>query len=78
MNNLSGAVKDLKLYALTPEGKLQQMQDDLWLLRTEDGETPETLEDGTLYELWVTASDDGDFDLDDGARSLAVRVVLAS
>ena len=78
MNNLSGAVKDLKLYALTPEGKLQQVPGAQWLLRTEDGETPETLEDGTLYELWVTASDDGDFDLDDGARSLAVRVVLAS
>ena len=77
MNDLSGAVKDLKLFALTPEGTLQQLPDDLWLLRTEDGETPETLEDGTLYELWVTASDDGGFDLDDGARSLTIRVVLA-
>lgn len=77
MNDLSGAVKDLKLFALTPEGTLQQLPDDLWLLRTEDGETPETLEDGTLYELWVMASDDGGFDLDDGARSLTIRVVLA-
>ena len=75
MNNLSGSAAQLKLFAMGTDGTLIEVSKDKWSLRTEQGDTPETLEDGVIYEVHVTAADGGAFDLSKTERELEIRIV---
>lgn len=70
MNNLSGTVSDLKLYAYDADGKLVQVANELWTITDEAGETMSELTDGTLYEVRITVADGGDFDLSETEKKL--------
>ena len=76
VNNISGAAADMKLYAYGADGKLQQLAPELWTITDENGQAVETLEDGALYELRVTVTDGGAFDLDETERTIKVSVAL--
>ena len=76
MNNLSGSAAELKLYAYCADGKLQQVQPELWKITAEDGQTVSELADGTLYELRVTVADGGNLDLSETAKEIKVSVVI--
>ena len=76
MNNLSGVVADLKLYAYGADGRLTQVADDLWALTDEAGQAVTELTDGMLYEVRVTVADGGAFDLSDAEKDGMLSVVL--
>ena len=76
MNNLSGNVAELKLYAYGADGKLQKVQPELWKITAEDGQAVSELADGTLYELRVTVADGGNLDLSETAKEIKVSVVI--
>ena len=76
MNNLSGNVAELKLYAYGADGKLQKVQPELWKITAEDGQAVSELADGTLYELRVTVADGGNLDLSEIAKEIKVSVVI--
>ena len=76
MNNLSGSAAELKLYAYGADGKLQQVQPELWKITAEDGQAVSELADGTLYELRVTVADGGNLDLSETAKEIKVSVVI--
>ncbi len=76
MNNLSGNAAELKLYAYGADGKLQQVQPELWKITAEDGQAVSELADGTLYELRVTVADGGNLDLSETAKEIKVSVVI--
>ena len=76
MNNLSGSAAELKLYAYGADGKLQQVQPELWKITAEDGQAVSELADGTLYELRVTVADGGNLDLSEIAKEIKVSVVI--
>ena len=76
MNNLSGSAAELKLYAYSADGKLQQVAPELWKITAEDGQTVSELADGTLYELRVTVADGGNLDLSETAKEIMVSVVI--
>ena len=76
MNNLSGNAAELKLYAYGVDGKLQQVQPELWKITAEDGQAVSELADGTLYELRVTVADGGNLDLSETAKEIKVSVVI--
>lgn len=76
MNGISGAAGSLKLYAYGTDGTLQEVPGELWQIRTEDETTPETLLADTLYEVYVTVEDGGNFDLDEKEREITVSAVL--
>ena len=58
MNNLSGSVADLKLYAYGADGKLAEVSKELWTITDEAGTGVDTLADGTLYELCLLYTSD--------------------
>ena len=76
MNNLSGNVSDLTLYAYGADGKLEKVGSELWSLTDETGANVTELTDGVLYELRVTVSDGGDFDLSETEKEIKLSVVL--
>ena len=76
MNNLSGVVADLKLYAYGADGRLTQVADDLWALTDEAGQAVTELTDGMLYEVRVTVADGGAFDLSEAEKDVKLSVVL--
>ena len=76
MNGISGDAGSLKLYAYGTDGTLQEVPGELWQIRTEDETTPETLLEDTLYEVYVTVEDGGNFDLDEKDREITVSAVL--
>ena len=76
MNGISGDAGSLKLYAYGTDGTLQEVPGELWQIRTEDETTPETLLADTLYEVYVTVEDGGNFDLDEKEREITVSAVL--
>lgn len=76
MNNLSGSVSDLTLYAYGMDGKLAQVSAELWVITDENGEAVTELTDGTLYELRVTVADGGDLDLSETEKEISLSVVL--
>ncbi len=76
MNNLSGNAAELKLYAYGADGKLQQVQPELWKITAEDGQAVSELADGTLYELRVIVADGGNLDLSETAKEIKVSVVI--
>ena len=77
MNNLSGSVADLKLYAYGVDGKLAKVDPALWSITDEDGKAVTELTAGTLYELRVTVADGGAFDLSEAEKEIKISVVLA-
>ena len=77
MNNLSGNVSELSLYAYGADGKLAQVEPELWTITDENGQAVDVLTDGTIYELRVTSADNGAFDLDAAERAIKISVVLA-
>ena len=77
MNNLSGNVSELSLYAYGADGKLAQVAPELWTITDENGQAVDAMTDGTIYELRVTSADNGAFDLDAAERAIKISVVLA-
>ena len=76
MNNISGSSADLKLYAYRADGTMAEVSDELWSIRDENGKAVDTLSEGTLYELYVSAADGGDFDLSSIEKEIKISVVL--
>ena len=77
INNLSGNVSELSLYAYGADGKLAQVAPELWTITDENGQAVDAMTDGTIYELRVTSADNGAFDLDEAERAIKISVVLA-
>ena len=77
MNNLSGSTADLKLYAYGADGKLAEVDKELWSIMDETGAAVDTLSDGTLYELSVNVADGGALDLSETEKEIKLSVVLA-
>ena len=77
MNNLSGNVSELSLYAYGADGKLAQVAPELWTITDENGQAVDAMTDGSIYELRVTSADNGAFDLDEAERAIKISVVLA-
>ena len=75
MNNLSGNVSDLTLYAYGADGKLVKVASELWSITDETGAAV-TVTDGVLYELRVTVADGGDFDLSETEKEIKLSIVL--
>ena len=76
MNNLSGSVNDLTLYAYNAAGILTPVASELWKITSEDGQTVTELTDGTLYEVRITVADNGDLDLNEMEKEIRLSVVL--
>ena len=76
MNNLSGSVSDLTLYAYGADGKLVKVASELWSITDETGAAVTELTDGVLYELRVTVADGGDFDLSETEKEIKLSIVL--
>ena len=76
MNNLSGSVNDLTLYAYNAAGILSPVASELWKITSEDGQTVTELTDGTLYEVRITVADNGDLDLNEVEKEIRLSVVL--
>lgn len=76
MNNLSGEASDLKLYAYDIEGRLTEVSEELWSIKTEEGESAVTLSSDVLYEIHINAADGGDFDLSEAEKEIKLSVVL--
>ena len=76
MNNLSGNVSDLTLYAYGADGKLVKVASELWSITDETGAAVTELSDGVLYELRVTVADGGDFDLSETEKEIKLSIVL--
>ena len=76
MNNLSGSVSDLTLYAYGADGKLAKVASELWSITDETGATVTELTDGVLYELHMTVADGGDFDLNETEKEIKLSIVL--
>lgn len=76
MNNLSGSVNDLTLYAYNAAGILTPVASELWKITSEDGQPVTELTDGTLYEVRITVADNGDLDLNEVEKEIRLSVVL--
>ncbi len=76
MNNLSGSVSDLTLYAYNAAGILTPVASELWKITSEDGQTVTELTDGTLYEVRITIADNGDLDLNEVEKEIRLSAVL--
>ena len=76
MNNLSGSINDLTLYAYNAAGILTPVASELWKITSEDGQTVTELTDGTLYEVRITVADNGDLDLNEVEKEIRLSVVL--
>lgn len=76
MNNLSGSVNDLTLYAYNAAGILTPVAAELWKITSEDGQTVTELTNGTLYEVRITVADNGDLDLNEVEKEIRLSVVL--
>ena len=76
MNNLSGNVSDLTLYASKADGTLTPVASELWKITSEDGQEITELTAGTLYEVHITVADNGDLDLNEVEKEIRLSVVL--
>ena len=76
MNNLSGSVSDLTLYAYNAAGILTPVASELWKITSEDGQPVTELTDGTLYEVRISVADNGDLDLNEVEKEIRLSVVL--
>ena len=76
MKGISGETGSLKLYAYGTDGTLKEVPAENWHIQTEDGETPDTLSEGVLYEVHMTVEDGGDFDLSETEKEIKISAVL--
>ena len=76
MKGISGETGSLKLYAYGADGTLKEVPAEKWHIQTEDGETPDTLSEGVLYEVHMTVEDGGDFDLSETEKEIKISAVL--
>lgn len=76
MNNLSGSISELMLYAYGADGTLAPVASELRKITDENGQAVTELTGGTLYELHVTAADGGELDLCKTEREIRLSVVL--
>ena len=76
MKGISGETGSLKLYAYGTDGTLKEVPAEKWHIQTEDGETPDTLSEGVLYEVHMTVEDGGDFDLSETEKEIKISAVL--
>ena len=76
MNNLSGNVSDLTLYASKADGTLTPVASELWKITSEDGQEVTELTAGTLYEVRITVADNGDLDLNEVEKEIRLSAVL--
>lgn len=76
MNNLSGNVSDLTLYASKADGTLTPVASELWKITSEDGQEVTELTAGTLYEVHITVADNGDLDLNEVEKEIRLSAVL--
>ena len=77
MKGVTGETGSVKLYSYGMDGTLKEVPQDLWHIQTEEGETPDTLSDDTLYEVHFTVQDNGDFDLSENEKEIMISAVLA-
>lgn len=77
MNNISGNVSDLKLYAYGTDGKLTEVDRDLWSITNEESSKVQKVSDGTLYELRINITDNGTLDLSSVDKEIKCSVILA-
>ena len=77
MKGITGETGSVKLYSYGMDGTLKEVPQDLWHIQTEEGETPDTLSDDTLYEVHFTVQDNGDFDLSENEKEIMISAVLA-
>ena len=76
MKGISGETGSMKLYAYDADGTLKEVPAEKWHIQTEDGETPDTLSEGVLYEVHMTVEDGGDFDLSETEKEIKISAVL--
>ena len=76
MKGISGETGSLKLYAYGTDGTLKEVPEEKWHIQTENGETPDTLSEGVLYEVHMTVEDGGDFDLSETEKEIKISAVL--
>ena len=76
MKGISGETGSMKLYAYGADGTLKEVPAEKWHIQTEDGETPDTLSEGVLYEVHMTVEDGGDFDLSETEKEIKISAVL--
>ena len=76
MKGISGETGSLKLYAYGTDGTLKEVPAEKWHIQTADGETPDTLSEGVLYEVHMTVEDGGDFDLSETEKEIKISAVL--
>ena len=76
MKGISGETGSMKLYAYGADGTLKEVPAEKWHIQTEDGETPDTLSEGVLYEVHMTVEDGGDFDLSETEKEIKMSAVL--
>ncbi len=76
MKGISGETGSLKLYAYGTDGTLKEVPEEKWHIQTENGETPDTLSEGVLYEVHMTVEDSGDFDLSETEKEIKISAVL--
>ena len=76
MKGISGETGSMKLYAYGADGTLKEVPAEKWNIQTEDGETPDTLSEGVLYEVHMTVEDGGDFDLSETEKEIKISAVL--
>ena len=78
MKGISGETGSLKLYAYGTDGTLKEVPAEKWHIQTADGETPDTLSEGVLYEVHMTVEDGGDFDLSETEKEIKISAVLGA
>ena len=76
MNGLSGKADEFDLYAYGADGKLAEVSDELWSIKTEDGSVPTELSAEELYEVHVVIEDGGAADLSETEKEIRLSVVL--
>ena len=78
MKGISGETGSMKLYAYGADGTLKEVPAEKWHIQTADGETPDTLSEGVLYEVHMTVEDGGDFDLSETEKEIKISAVLGA
>ena len=76
MKGISGETGSMKLYAYGADGTLKEVPAEKWHIQTADGETPDTLSEGVVYEVHMTVEDGGDFDLSETEKEIKISAVL--
>lgn len=76
MNGLTGSAEDFSLYAYGADGRLTELSNDLWSIKTENGDVPSELSADELYEVQVVIEDGGAADLSETEKEIKLSVVL--